>query len=501
VAILAGFTALAGLCVMLQMTAPNAAAARWLSRDVVTLPLATLALGAGLLAALVCWLIWGVSGDQRALTVGVAISLHTIVVFVCGILLPRIPQGGASPPGSLAFDLAELPVLAVFAISATRAPIETGRRWTRVVLGSVLLAAAVGLVDALVHVHAPGSGDLQLIAGLPSISILVGALVVLGWVGVAALHLRFARRADDQLLRWTALVATGMAVARAFAFGDQSVASPALWLQLSASMAFAVVGFTWILFGRYSDLQRRVLHSLVDSALLISKAHTAEESRAEHRHEAHAALLGMEAAAQAMSRHRGLLSQEQFHELSEALVAEVHRLHALIDEDPVDEESVGDGALDIANESFDLLDVVTPVVVCARANGLVVDVDIPPETIVKGSPEATAQVVTGLLANARRHAPGSPVSLRVAHDDQRGVVLSIGDHGPGIPEIEREHVFERGVSTHPDGSGVGLHVARRLMRRQGGSISLATPPDHDRGATFDLQFNPPGAGPLVGGVA
>lgn len=486
--ILAGFTALAWLCLALQIIAPNAVAAEWLSRDVVTLPLASLALSAGLLAALVCCLIWRVSADQRALAVGVAISLHTIVVFACGIILPNVAMGESSRPGSLAFDLAEIPVLGVFAIAATRAPIETGRRWTQVVLRSVLVAVAMGLVDALIHVHAPGFGDIRLIGGLPTISVLVGVVVALGWAGVAALHVRFAVRTNDQLLHWTALVATGMAIARGFAFGDQSVASPALWLQLAASMAFAVYGFTLILCGGYSDMQRRVLHSLVDSALLISRAQTAEESRAEHRHEAHAALLGVEAAAQAMSRHRGLLSQDQFVGLSQALVAEVHRLHALIDGD----------SLGSPTASFDLLDVVTPVVVCARAEGLAVDVDIPSETVVRGSPEGTAQVVAGLLANARRHAPGSPVVLRAAQDPRRGVVLSVGDHGPGIPESEREHIFERGVSTHPEGSGLGLHVARRLMHRQGGSISLA--PESDCGATFQLQFDPSGSLPLAGGA-
>ena len=192
---------------------------------------------------------------------------------------------------------------------------------------------------------------------------------------------------------------------------------------------------------------------------------------------------------------RGLLTQEQFAALSQSLVAEVHRLHALIDDDEDD-----DGALENVAESFDLLDVVTPVVVCARANGLLVQVDIPPATIVKGSPEGTAQVVAGLLANARRHAPGSPVTLRVVHGDSRGVVLSVGDHGPGIPEIEREHIFERGVSTHPDGSGLGLHVARRLMDRQGGSISLATPSDDACGATFQLRFDASGPWPLAGSV-
>ena len=159
-------------------------------------------------------------------------------------------------------------------------------------------------------------------------------------------------------------------------------------------------------------------------------------------------------------------------------MAEVHRLHGLL---------AGDSTpLARPDTSFDLLEVLMPVVSCHRAGGLEVHVEIPPHTTIRGSSDATAQVVAGLLSNARRHAPGSPVTLLIDADDENAVVLRVEDHGPGIPHGECERIFERGVSTHPSGSGLGLFVARRLMQRQGGSISAA--PRSGGGSMFDLRF-------------
>ena len=51
-------------------------------------------------------------------------------------------------------------------------------------------------------------------------------------------------------------------------------------------------------------------------------------------------------------------------------------------------------------------------------------------------------------------------------DDE--AVVRVADDGPGIPESERDRVFERGVST--DGGGYGLYVAETVVERLGGDI-------------------------------
>jgi two-component system sensor histidine kinase TctE len=55
------------------------------------------------------------------------------------------------------------------------------------------------------------------------------------------------------------------------------------------------------------------------------------------------------------------------------------------------------------------------------------------------------------------------------------VVLQVEDNGPGIPEAERELVFQpfyRALGTEVDGSGLGLAIVREIAERHGGSVSI-----------------------------
>ena len=193
---------------------------------------------------------------------------------------------------------------------------------------------------------------------------------------------------------------------------------------------------------------------------------------AELRHEARAALLGVEAAASGLTQHR-LLTAEQIDELSQGLVAEVRRLLALLDgriREP---------------ETFDLHDAIAPVLTCASAEGLDVRSTVPRGIEVAGSADSTAQVVLALLTNAQRHAPGSPVEVRVSTAD--GVAVYVEDRGPGVPESLQERVFERHMQVvGSDGSGLGLFIARRLMHDQGGSIAVE--PRAGGGSSFVLRL-------------
>jgi signal transduction histidine kinase len=193
---------------------------------------------------------------------------------------------------------------------------------------------------------------------------------------------------------------------------------------------------------------------------------------AELRHEARAALLGVEAAASGLTGHR-LLTAEQIDELSTGLVAEVRRLLALLDE-----RSAGASC-------FDLHDAIAPVLTCARAEGLEVRSTVPRGIGVVGNVDSTAQVLLALLTNAQRHALGSPVDVRVSTVD--GVAVYVEDRGPGVPESLQERVFERHMqAVGSDGSGLGLFIARRLMQEQGGTIAVE--PRAGGGSSFVLRL-------------
>jgi signal transduction histidine kinase len=65
-------------------------------------------------------------------------------------------------------------------------------------------------------------------------------------------------------------------------------------------------------------------------------------------------------------------------------------------------------------------------------------------------------MIRNLLENARRHG-APPIEVRV-----RDREIRVCDHGPGIPEAEREKVFE------PFYRGLGLSIVRQIARRHGG---------------------------------
>ncbi|MEU3948662.1 HAMP domain-containing sensor histidine kinase [Streptomyces sp. NPDC029526] len=92
------------------------------------------------------------------------------------------------------------------------------------------------------------------------------------------------------------------------------------------------------------------------------------------------------------------------------------------------------------------------------------------------------QVLDNLLTNAAVHTPaGTPVSVTVAAGPGE-VLIRVADAGPGIPEEDRERVFDRfyrvdkARSRDRGGSGLGLSVARSLVGAHGGTVELAGGP-------------------------
>ncbi|MFF3971342.1 ATP-binding protein [Streptomyces rubiginosohelvolus] len=95
---------------------------------------------------------------------------------------------------------------------------------------------------------------------------------------------------------------------------------------------------------------------------------------------------------------------------------------------------------------------------------------------VNGSRGQLSRVVGNLLDNAQRHAEDS-VAVSVAADG-RGVRVEVRDDGAGVPEDERERIFERFVrlddarSRDDGGAGLGLAIARDVAARHGGTLTV-----------------------------
>jgi signal transduction histidine kinase len=104
------------------------------------------------------------------------------------------------------------------------------------------------------------------------------------------------------------------------------------------------------------------------------------------------------------------------------------------------------------------------------------------------TPGGLAQVIATLLDNALMHGKGT-VTIRRSQSS-RSVVIEVEDEGDGVPAELVSRIFDRGVSDRPEGTGLGLSLARTMAAADGGRIVLARrkPPVF---AVF-LPRNPPG---------
>lgn len=122
----------------------------------------------------------------------------------------------------------------------------------------------------------------------------------------------------------------------------------------------------------------------------------------------------------------------------------------------------------------------------AASRGVGLEVELGPIAPYGASP-LFGQAVENLVSNAIRWSPrGEPVEL-IGEDGPASWKLKIRDHGPGIPIEEIEEVFgrfEQGRVGTPEGHGLGLAIAHRIMDIHHGSISIEETPGG--GATFVL---------------
>jgi two-component system, NtrC family, sensor histidine kinase KinB len=98
--------------------------------------------------------------------------------------------------------------------------------------------------------------------------------------------------------------------------------------------------------------------------------------------------------------------------------------------------------------------------------------------------------LTNVLSNALKFTPaGGQVTVN-AEEASDGVIFSVTDTGPGIPDEFRSRIFEKffrvPVSAGPSGAGLGLSIAQNIVEAHGGRIEFTCP--SDGGTTFRFQI-------------
>ncbi|HUR00930.1 MAG TPA: HAMP domain-containing sensor histidine kinase [Nonomuraea sp.] len=123
----------------------------------------------------------------------------------------------------------------------------------------------------------------------------------------------------------------------------------------------------------------------------------------------------------------------------------------------------------------------------ARLRGAAVATDLAPWYVV-GGPASLERAVLNLIDNAAKFSPDGEVQVTLRQGE-----LTVRDHGPGIPEEDLPHVFERfwrsPAARGLPGSGLGLSIVAQAVAETGGKVRLENAPGGGAIAIVDLPGN------------
>jgi two-component system sensor histidine kinase KdpD len=243
-----------------------------------------------------------------------------------------------------------------------------------------------------------------------------------------------------------------------------------------------------------SDDDRAVLEALVvglgtalERVRLGAEAHEARLQAAVGRtrsgflsavsHNLRTPLAAIKASVSTLLAPDARLGRADERELLETIYSETDRLERLVTK-VLDLSRIRAGGLEPDPQPVDLAGLAQTAIRRLRpvARGHLVRLDLPddlPE--VRLDVTMMEQVFLNLLENALRFAPpGSDIRVEGRYDDDGSVVVRVVDHGPGIPEADRERVFSefaRGDSRpEAPGTGLGLAIVRAMVVAHDGTV-------------------------------
>jgi len=172
-----------------------------------------------------------------------------------------------------------------------------------------------------------------------------------------------------------------------------------------------------------------------------------------------------------------------------------HRLLGLVS-DLLFAAQLQDGRLELERDDVDLTRVVSQAVESARpraeAGGVRLDTALADVPLVKGAPDRLAQLLDNLISNAIKFTPpDGSVTVRLAAADG-AVSIEVSDTGIGVPEAERERLFERffrsqtALERQIQGTGLGLHISKAIVEAHGGRIGVDS--NEGSGTTFVVEL-------------
>src|SRR5262245_21893121 len=180
-------------------------------------------------------------------------------------------------------------------------------------------------------------------------------------------------------------------------------------------------------------------------------------------------------------------------EKARQIIGRQSRHMARLLDDLLDVSRITRGAIELRKEDIDLREVVRTAIealtpVLEEHNAQLIT-DLPIDLPIRADAARMQQVVVNLLSNAARYSPpGSPIHLS-ATTNADSIVLSVQDHGRGIPSSMISEIFElfvqhgQGLERSRGGLGIGLTFVRQIVELHGGHVE-AHSEGIDKGSEF-----------------
>ncbi len=242
-------------------------------------------------------------------------------------------------------------------------------------------------------------------------------------------------------------------------------------------------------------IERTNLASSIENARLLTETEQLRSALLSSiSHDLRTPLVSIIGSATSMATFGDTLSAENRQELLETVLEEAERLNRFV-QNLLDMTRLGYGALKPKRDWVDLHDVISSAIERLKQplSQYAVTTEVAPDMrLLYIDPILIEQVMVNVLDNAAKYSHvGGAIRIRAFERGGRAVI-QVGDKGPGIPEQERELIFDmfyrvKSGDNRPAGTGLGLAICRGLMQAHGGTI-VALSGEFGEGACIEMTL-------------
>jgi two-component system, OmpR family, sensor histidine kinase TctE len=230
--------------------------------------------------------------------------------------------------------------------------------------------------------------------------------------------------------------------------------------------------------------------------------HAQQRFVADAAHQMRTPLAGLKTQAEvALTLDDPIQTRERLRQITLSADRAAHLINQLLLLAKADDRSGKENSIDIFSsdsESIDLAVIARDATISYVPRAMEKGIDLgfeeaPGRHRTKGDAALLSELVKNLVDNAIKYTPkGGVITVRINRDisSERSLVLEVEDSGIGIPEADREQVFERfyrALGTGESGSGLGLAIVRSIARYHNASVTVAAN-SNGQGSVFIVQF-------------